>query len=134
MRPADVVRTALYRDERAIGNQRRKARRGRVERKDAVLGTVHDQHRDVDLRQIGSEVGQPGIDACVAREWRGAGRDVEAGLPGAVADSGSTEDVDVVEAVEEVLEERVAIVGDRCLPLALQALGTSTAQCGPAMR
>src|SRR5437868_15243245 len=36
----------------------------------------------------------------VAREWRGAGRDVEAGLPGAVADPGAAEDVDVVEVVE----------------------------------
>src|ERR1700730_5193583 len=70
MRPGDVVRTALDRDKRAIGNQRRKRRRGRLERKDAILGAVHDEHWDVDLRQISPEVGQPGIDTCVAREWR----------------------------------------------------------------
>src|SRR5258707_14345675 len=102
MRPGDVVRTALDRDERAIGNQRRKPRGGRVERKDAVLGSVHDEHRDVDLRQISPEVGQPGIDTGVTREWRSAGRDVEAGLPGPGADSGAAEDVDVVEVVEEI--------------------------------
>ena len=98
-----------------------------VERKDPVLGAVHDEYRDVDLRQIRPEVGQPGIDACVAREGRGAGRDVEAGLPRAVADSGAAEDVDVVEVVEEVLEECVAIVGERGLDvgedLAVDALG-----------
>src|SRR6185312_3042824 len=76
MRPADVVRTALDRDKSAIGNQRRKPRRGRVERKNAVVGAVHDEYRDVDLRQISAEVGQPGIDARVRREWRRAGRDV----------------------------------------------------------
>src|SRR3954451_21945470 len=99
MRPGDVVRSALDRDERAIGNQRRKPRCGRLERKDAILSAVHDKYRDVDLRQISPEVGQPGIDTRVAREWRGAGRDVEAGLPGAFADSSAAEDVDVVEVV-----------------------------------
>src|SRR5438132_10207386 len=112
MRPGDVVRPALDRDERAIGNQRRKPRGGRLERKDAVLRAVHDEYRDVDLREISPEVGQPGIDTGIAREWRGAGRDVEAGLPGAVADSSAAEDVDVEKVVEEVLEERVAIIGD----------------------
>src|SRR6476660_7361905 len=125
--PADVVRTALDRDESAIGNQRREPRGGRVERKDAVLGAVHNEYRDVDLRQVRPEVGQPGIDACVGREWRGAGRDVEAGLPCAVADSDAAEDVDVVEVVEEVLEVRVAIVDDSRLDigedLAVDALG-----------
>src|SRR5256714_1884114 len=127
MRPGDVVRPALDRDEHAIGNQRRKPRGGRLEGKDAVLSAVHDEYRDVELRQISPEVGQPGIDTCVAREWRSAGRDVEAGLPGPVADSGAAEDVDVVEVVEEILEERVAIVGDACLDvvedLAVNALG-----------
>jgi hypothetical protein len=42
MRPADVVRTVLDRNESAIGDQRRKLRGGRVERKNAVLGAVHD--------------------------------------------------------------------------------------------
>src|SRR3954466_3647421 len=115
MRPSDVVRAALDRDESAIGNQRRKPCGGRLERKDAVLSAVHDEYRDVDLRQISPEVGQPGIDTCVAREGRAAGRDVEAGLPGAVADSSAAEDVDVVKVVEELLEERVAIVGNGCL-------------------
>jgi hypothetical protein len=46
MRPADVMRTALDRDKSAIGNQRRKPRGGRVERKNTVLGAVHnDAHR-----------------------------------------------------------------------------------------
>src|SRR5882757_6435436 len=100
MRPGDVVRPALDGDERAIGNQGRKPRRGRVERQEAVLSAVHDEYRDVDLRQIRPEVGQPGIDTCVAREGRGANRDVEAGLPGTVADSSAAENVDVVEVVE----------------------------------
>src|SRR5438128_12661398 len=103
MRPGDVVRTALDRDQRAIGDQRGKPRRGRVEREEAVLRAVHDEYRDVDLRQIGPEVGQPGIDARVAREWRGAGRDVEARLPRALADPGAAEDVEAVEVVHEAL-------------------------------
>src|SRR3954452_13903950 len=104
MRPSDVVRAALDRDESAIGNQRGKPRGGRVERKGAVLSAVHDEYRDVDLRQISPEVGQPGIYTCVAGEWRGAGRAVEAGLPAAVADPRTAEDLDVVEVVEEILE------------------------------
>src|SRR4051794_35739186 len=89
MRPADVVRTIFDRDERALGNQRRKPCRCRLERQDAVLGAVNDKYGNVDLRQVGTEVGQPGIDARIRGEWRGAGRDVEAGLPCAVADSGA---------------------------------------------
>src|SRR5260221_4606842 len=112
MRPSDVVWSALDRDERAIGNQRRKPRGRRHERKEAVLRAVHDEYGDVDLREISPEVGQPGIDTGVAREWRGAGRDVEAGLPRAVADSSAAEDVDVVEAVQAILEEPVTSIGD----------------------
>src|SRR5205807_8600470 len=40
---------------------------------------------------------------------------VAAGLPGAVADSATSEDVEDVEGVEEALEERVAILDDRRL-------------------
>jgi hypothetical protein len=43
---------------------------------------------------------------------RGAGRYVEAGLPGAVADPGSTEDIHIVEVVEEALEERISVSDD----------------------
>ena len=106
VRPGDVVRAALDGDERAIGDQRRQPRGGRVEREDPVLGAVHDEHGDVDLRQVSAEVGQPGVDARVGRERGRAGGDVEARLPGTVADAAAAEDIDVVEVVEEVLEDR----------------------------
>src|SRR4051794_27250505 len=47
--PADVVRTALHRDERAVCDQRWQPGRGRLEGKDAVLCAVHDEHWHVDL-------------------------------------------------------------------------------------
>ena len=71
--------------------------------------------RDVDLPEVGAEVGQPGADAGVGRERRGTDRNIEARLPGTVADPGAAEDVEVVEVVEEALEERVAILDDRRL-------------------
>ena len=46
---------------------------------------------------------------------RGAGRNVEARLPGLVADPLGRELVDVVEVVEDVLEVRVAVFDDRSL-------------------
>src|ERR1700722_17489339 len=66
--PADVVWTALDRNKRAVGNQRRKPRRGHLERKDAIVGAVQDEHGNVDVRQVGAEVGQPGVDAGVGGE------------------------------------------------------------------
>ncbi len=92
-----------------IGDQRRQPRRGGVERQDPVLGAVDDERRDVDLRQVAAEVGQPGVDARVGRVRGRAGGDVEARLPGPVADPAAAEDVDVVEVVEEVLEVGVAV-------------------------
>jgi hypothetical protein len=57
------VRAALDGDERAIGDQRRQPRGGRVEREDPVFGAVDDEYGDVDLWQMsaGSEKA-PGID------------------------------------------------------------------------
>src|SRR5205807_9943962 len=75
--PADVVRAALNRDERAVRNQRWQPGRGRLERQDPVLSAVHDEHGYVDLGDVGAEVGQPRADARVGGEGRGAGRDVE---------------------------------------------------------
>jgi hypothetical protein len=47
---------------------------------------VHDEHRHVDLRQVGAEVGQPRVDAGVGGVRRSAGGDVEARLPRLFAD------------------------------------------------
>ena len=110
MRPGDVVRPSLDRDELDVVEQRRQPRCGRLVGQDPVLRAVDDQHRDVDLRQIASEVGQPGVHARVGRERRAAGGDVEARLPGGLADPVGHELVDVVEVVEEVLEVRVAVL------------------------
>src|SRR4029077_13588917 len=59
--PHDVVRTALHRDERAVGDQRGKPRRSHLERKNAIRRAVKHEYRDVDLRQVGPEIGQPGV-------------------------------------------------------------------------
>jgi hypothetical protein len=72
-------------------------------------------HWDIDPRYVLAEVGQPGVDTRVRGIRRGAGRDVEAGLPRAVADPAAAEHVDVVEVVEELLEVGVAVVDYRRL-------------------
>src|SRR5205085_2058467 len=94
--PSDAVVEMLRR-------QAGQALRGRLERQDPVLRAVHDEDRHVDLRQVGSEVGQPGVDARVRGMRRRAGGDVEARLPRLLTDSLGRELVDVVEVVEEVL-------------------------------
>jgi hypothetical protein len=50
------------------------------EREDAVVSAMPDEHREVDLRQVGAEVGQPGANAGVRRERRGADSDIAAAL------------------------------------------------------
>ena len=127
MRPGDVVRASLDRDELELVQQRRQPRGGRRVREDPVLGAVHDQHRDVDLRQVASKVGQPGVHARVRRERRATSGDGEARLPGGLADPLRLQLVDVGEVVEEVLEVRVAVPEDRRLDvlehLPVDALG-----------
>src|SRR6266849_10404178 len=58
---------------------------------------------------------QPGVDAGIAGVGRGACGDIEAPLPGLVADPVRCELVDVVEVVEEILEVGVAVLDDRGL-------------------
>jgi len=112
MGPADVVRASLDGDEGHVGDQVGQAGGRRLEREDPVLDAVDDEDRDVDLRQVGPEVGEPRVDAGVRRP---RGCDVEARLPGLLADPLRRELVDVVEVVEEILEVRVAVLDDRSL-------------------
>jgi hypothetical protein len=55
---------------------------------------VHDEHGYVDLRHVTAEVGQPGIDARVGRERGRGGGDVEARLPGTVADPAAADGIE----------------------------------------
>src|SRR5580704_6076045 len=50
--PSDVVRTALDRHKRAVGDHCREPRCSRLEGKDAILGPMHDKHGDIDFDQI----------------------------------------------------------------------------------
>ena len=106
VRPADVVRAALDRDQLQVVDQCRQPLRGRLEGQDPIFRAVNDQRGHIDLRQVIAEVGQPGVDTRVGRIRRSARGQVEARLPGLVADSRPAELVDVVEVVEEVLENR----------------------------
>ena len=65
------------------------------------------------LRQVGPEVGQPGVHARVRRVRRGGGGDVEGGLDRLLADLGAAEHVGVVEVGEEVAEVGVPVGHDR---------------------
>src|ERR1700722_20588893 len=58
--PRDVVRTTPNGDKGTVGDQRRKPRCNHLERKDAIRHAVPDEHRNVDLRKVSTEVRQPG--------------------------------------------------------------------------
>jgi hypothetical protein len=103
------VRACVDLDEADVLDQPGQATAGGVDGQDAVLGALDHQNRDVDLGQVGTEVGQPGRNAGHAGVGRRPAGDVEARLPGLVADAGATELVDVVEVVEEVFEVGVPV-------------------------
>src|SRR5947207_2873890 len=63
--PADVVRATLDRDDRYVRDELAEPCGGGLEGEDAVLGTVEDQRRDVDLGQVVAEVGEPRVHAGV---------------------------------------------------------------------
>jgi hypothetical protein len=56
VRAADVVRATPDRHDRHVGDQCAESRGGRPERQDAVVVTVERQRRDVDLRQVLTEM------------------------------------------------------------------------------
>src|SRR6202050_4999163 len=58
--PRDRVRTAFDDDELAVLDERRQALAGVRIRQDAVGVTLNEQHRGVDLGQVGAEVRLPG--------------------------------------------------------------------------
>src|SRR5580704_2491476 len=102
--PGDVVRAALDRDERQVLDQGGQPGGGGRVGQDPVGVAVDEQGRDVDLGQVGAEVGQPRVHAGVGGVRGGADGDDEAVLPGLVADPGAAQHVGVVEVVQEVLE------------------------------
>src|SRR5262249_29497884 len=79
-------------------------------REDAVLSPTDDQHRNVDLRQVGAEIRLPGRDARDCGDRRRVSGDVPARLIRLVADQSATELVEVVEVVQEPLHPRRAIL------------------------
>src|SRR5207244_1433035 len=97
-------RPALYGDQLQVRDEVGESLCGGFVRQDPVLRTVYDEHRHVDLRQVGAKVGQPGADTGIGGVRRGACGDIEARLPRLLADPVRCELVDVVEVVEEVLE------------------------------
>jgi hypothetical protein len=70
VRPADVVRATLDRHDRHVCDQFAEPCGGRLERQDPVVRAVECQGRDVDLRQVLAEVGQPRVYDGVARMRR----------------------------------------------------------------
>jgi len=127
VRPGDVVGPVLDGDERQARHQRRQSRRRGVVRQDPVGVAVDDEERHVDLREISTEVREPGVDAGVHGERAGLQRHRERGLPRGLADPGAAQDIDVEEVVEEVFEIRRPVRHDRGLDalehLAVHALG-----------
>ncbi|MEU1420684.1 hypothetical protein [Kitasatospora sp. NPDC005751] len=74
---------------------------GRAQRQGAVGVAVDDQDGDVDLRQVRTEVGEPGRDAVRGRLGGGRNADVPAALTDLVAHPVAAEHVHVVEAGDE---------------------------------
>ena len=97
----DGMRAALYDDEVHVRDEAGQSLAGLVERQNPVGVTLDDQYRDVDLRQVGTEVGLPGRHAGDRRDGGHRDGHVKAGAVGLVADAVAAELVDVVEEVEE---------------------------------
>src|SRR5229473_8449149 len=110
--PDDRVRPAFYDDAADVPDQGRQPVSGRLGGQDAVLAALHDQDRDVDPGQVAAEVLQPRGCAAEGGPRRGPDGDVEAVLPGLVADVAAAEEVDVVELVEEGLRRGWPVVAD----------------------
>ena len=124
--PSDVVRTAFHRDKRAVGDQRREG---------VELTAISDpqcrggRDRQVDLRQVGRNR-WPGVSTIVA--W-GEQPAATSKLAPAVADSGPTEDIDVVEVVQilEVAYRSLTIAASMSAKtLASMPLGLSSVLTG----
>jgi hypothetical protein len=58
MGPCDVVRPAFDPDQPDVVDQRRQTLGRRADRRDPILGAVHDERRDVDLCDVAANVGQ----------------------------------------------------------------------------
>jgi hypothetical protein len=95
VRPGDVVRATLDRDQRAVLDQVEQPLSGCLKGCDPVRGAMYDQRGHVELGHVGAEVGDPRVDARVGRERSGARSDVEARVPGFVAAPRPGERVDV---------------------------------------
>ena len=69
-----------------------------------ILSALHDQDRDCDAGNIGPEVFPPCGRTALGRRSGHLDRDLEAVLPGLVADAAAAEEVDVVVAVQVCLD------------------------------
>ena len=97
-------------DKLEVVDQRGQPLGRRLERENPILGAVHDQGGDVDLRQVGRKsVSQVSTQAWLAYGEPPAAT-LEARLPGLLADPVPHQLVDVVEVVEEALEVRIAVL------------------------
>ena len=61
--PSDSVRTSVYDDQLQVLHQVRKKLARFFKRQDPVSITLDHQHGNVDVRQVGPEIGGPGGDA-----------------------------------------------------------------------
>jgi hypothetical protein len=108
--PGDGVRAAVDDHHLQVADQAGQPFAGLGVRQDMVVIALDNQHRHVDLRQVGAEVGLPRRDAGHRRGGRGGRGEVPAGLVGLVADQRAAELFDVVEVVQEPLHPRGSIL------------------------
>jgi len=87
-------------------------RGGGADGENPVLGAMHHEGRYVELPQVRTEIGEPGLHAGMHGEGRRADTHDEAGVPGLVAHPVTTEHVHVVEIVQEALEIGIAVLLD----------------------
>src|SRR5580700_6940514 len=110
--PDDRMRPACDDSGAGVVQQRGKPPAGGLVGQDAVLVSVDDQDGNADRGQVPPEVFQAGCDAAAGGVGRGGDGDVEAVLPGLVADPAAAQEIDVVGAVQEVFHRGRPVSGD----------------------
>src|SRR5713226_829345 len=109
--PGDVVRAAFDGDELQVLDQSGQPGGGGRVGQDPVGVAVHQQHRDVDVRKVAAEVGQPRVDARVGGVGGGGHGDVVAVVQEILEVRRPVRDHGRLDPVEHGLVHAVGVVG-----------------------
>src|SRR4029077_3354164 len=112
MRPSYAMRPILHHEQTGSLDELSRPLPRCSNRQNPVCVSVNDQGGYVDALEILAEVFMPGWNTSKTRRGRGAGCNVPASLDRLFADALSQKEVCVVEILEKLGEERVAICDD----------------------